>query len=153
MGGDTSNLKPEWNSKNDIDAYKIVYSPKVKKYAVGLDQTWANGGFDYEYMLNGLSSSTSALKLEKDSLIKWKNQPLYVTKNLCMHDVIVLDAIIHAEEYTFEEKFISVITEGELKGVTMPVKEKEKADGVVHVLVEMCEEKFKNNFISAMKKL
>ena len=81
------------------------------------------------------------------------NQPLYVTKNPCMHDVIVLDAIIHAEEYTFEEKFISVITEGELKGVTMPVKEKEKADGVVHVLVEMCEEKFKIRIRRPMHRL
>lgn len=153
MGGDTTNLKPEWNAKNDIDAYKIVYSSKVKKYAVGSDQTWMNAGFDYDYTLKGLTSSTSALNLEKDSLIKWKQQPLYTTKNPCMHDVIVLDSIINAEEYIFEKKFIKVITEGEFKGVTMPVQDEKECDGVVHVLTKMCEEKFKNNFVSAMKKL
>ena len=153
MGGDTVNLKPEWNSKIDIDAYKIVYSSKVSKYVVGSNQTWGHAGFDYEFLLKGITSSSNALKTEKDSLVKWKQQPLYVTKNPCMHDVIVVDAVVNAQQYVFEKKFIKVVTEGELKGVTMVTNCENEADGAVCVLVEMSENQFKNNFISEMKKL
>ena len=152
MGGNASECKPEWNVKIDVDAYKIVYQSKVDKYVVGADKTWDNAGFVYDDLLKGTASSPSVIKLERDSLEKWKKQPLYALRNPCLHDVIVIDAIANPNEYRFESMYMLVVTDGELKGTTLPQKDNE-GDGCIYALVEMDEEKFKNNFVSAMKPL
>lgn len=139
IGGNYSELKPEWNIACDPEAAQIVFTSGIPITAIGIDTTMRCPLSDeqLEYLHN-LGDSSAALIC--NMIEKWTAHYSYVRP--VMHDPLAIACCMDESIVTFKEMHVKVELYGDNRWCTVPCEEASMQTGTFRVAVDVHPEEF-----------
>lgn len=116
MGGYFTSKVPEWNILCDPEAARIVFTSGIDVKAVGLDVT-LKCRLLIEQLEDFKKSDNKTSRLVNEMMQKWLDH--YRFECPVLHDPLTIGTLIDDSFVSFEKKYVKVITDGEMRGITV----------------------------------
>ena len=139
MGGCYSKVLPEWNVLCDVEAYDKVFKSNLSFYGVGLDMTMQCplDGSLFDILRQSDDPITQKIFVWFD---RWMDY-FHFEKSV-LHDPLTVCSLIDSSICKFEEKFVKVIIDGELRSAIETSDEPCDGYNKINVAVSVNKEKF-----------
>ncbi len=119
MGGNVSEDVSEWNIRLDPEAADVVFHASVPIFMIGSDMTWKHCILSTEELLRIGKEKGKLGEANRAMLERWKNQPLYHGRIPCMHDPLVVAAVLHPECISYEKMSVRIGLSDAERGKTL----------------------------------
>ena len=139
MGGNYSKVQPEWNVLCDVEAYEKVFQSHIPFYGVGLDMTM-KCPLDGDLFVKLRESNDALTKKIFVWFDRWVDY-FHFEKSV-LHDPLTICSLIDSDICTFKEKYVKVITDGEMRSAIEVCEEPKDGFNRIYAAVSVDKERF-----------